>query len=54
LAAYVAAGFGIDITGPPDRRVGDVRGRPFGGTRPRRGDAATPAAMTTSASDRNG
>jgi hypothetical protein len=46
LAAYVAARFGIDVTGPPDRRVGAGRRGSFGRVRSRRGDAATAAAMT--------
>ena len=54
LAAYVAAEFGIDVTRPPHRRVGDVREPPVRRRPSRRGDAATPAAMTTPASDRNG
>jgi hypothetical protein len=55
LAAYVAAEFGIDVTGPPPRRVGDIRRGSFRGARSRRGDAATAAAMTPRpASDRNG
>ena len=46
LAAYVAAEFGIDVTGPSDRRVDAVRRGSFGCARERRGGAATPAAMT--------